>query len=676
MELIMETSMDQQQQADINLIKAEDEQNSHVLTSLSSHISSAWVVNRDAKRDVEDEMIEALRTVRGQYGPETLAKIIKFGGSDQFIRITAIKCKAIIGWLRDIFLSPGERPFGIDPTPVSDIKPEDEEQIVKKMATEYNRLLMDLGGVKTPEMDEALEEYAEMMKGKKISEIQKQAREDANDNEVLVADILKEAKFDKELSKAIVDIIQLKAGIMEGPMVEIQPTLEWQEDQEGKSRPVVTDKAVRKYYRRSPFDVYPAPGALTPDEGDLIIKNRFTRSQLLKFKGVKGFNEDAINLVLDRFGDSGYMDWLTIDSEIADTAMDDKRSENNMGTIDCLKYFGSVQGKKLLEWGMSEKEVPDPYMEYEIIAYLISSIVISAKINPHPLKKRGVYKACYSNSNESFWGDSVPDVLKDIQKMGNACVRAWVANMGIASGPQQWVNTDAFPNGQDETSVYPMKVWKFTTEDLELTNGVPMGWFQPESNSNELLSAYEKIFNQADEISGIPKYMSGSSDVGGAGETATGLSMLMEAATKTMKDVIGSIDQEMIVPIVEETWLSVMMYEPEKASGDIRITARASDYLIQKDTTQARRENFLDRTNNETDMAIIGMEGRAEILRENVKSLKMPVDKIIPRQQDLEKKAEEQKMIGMAETIAESLNVPVEIIVQAAQGISPEKVSS
>jgi len=676
LELIMETSMDQQQQADINLIKVEDEQNSHVLTSLSSHISSAWVVNRDAKRDVEDEMIEALRTVRGQYGPETLAKIIKFGGSDQFIRITAIKCKAIIGWLRDIFLSPGERPFGIDPTPVSDIKPEDEEQIVKKMATEYNRLLMDLGGVKTPEMDEALEEYAEMMKGEKISEIQKQAREDANDNEVLVADILKEAKFDKELSKAIVDIIQLKAGIMEGPMVEIQPTLEWQEDQEGKSRPVVTDKAVRKYYRRSPFDVYPAPGALTPDEGDLIIKNRFTRSQLLKFKGVKGFNEDAINLVLDRFGDSGYMDWLTIDSEIADTAMDDKRSENNMGTIDCLKYFGSVQGKKLLEWGMSEKEVPDPYMEYEIIAYLISSIVISAKINPHPLKKRGVYKACYSNSNESFWGDSVPDVLKDIQKMGNACVRAWVANMGIASGPQQWVNTDAFPNGQDETSVYPMKVWKFTTEDLELTNGVPMGWFQPESNSNELLSAYEKIFNQADEISGIPKYMSGSSDVGGAGETATGLSMLMEAATKTMKDVIGSIDQEMIVPIVEETWLSVMMYEPEKASGDIRITARASDYLIQKDTTQARRENFLDRTNNETDMAIIGMEGRAEILRENVKSLKMPVDKIIPRQQDLEKKAEEQKMIGMAETIAESLNVPVEIIVQAAQGISPEKVSS
>jgi len=490
---------------------------------------------------------------------------------------------------------------------------------------------------------------------------------------VLVDDILTEAKFYKELAKFIIDVIQLKAGIMEGPTVEIEPTLEWQEQPDGTSIAVAVDKAIRKYYRISPFDVYPAPGSMTPDEGDFIIKNRFTRAQLLKFKGVKGFNSEAINLVLDRFGDTGYMDWTSIDSDLADTAMDNKRNENNMNTIDCLKYFGSVQGSKLLEWGMSEQEVPDQYAEYEIIAYLVNSIVISAKINPHPLKKRGIYKACYSNSNESFWGDGVPDVLQDLQKICNACVRAWVVNMGIASGPQQWVNTDAMPNGEEETTVYPMKVWKFTTEDLK--NGLPMGWFQPESNASELMASYKFFFDQASEISGIPPYMSGSPNVGGAGDTATGLGMLMEAATKTMKDVIGSIDQDVIVPIVEETWLSIMMYEPEKASGDIKITARASDYLVQKDTMHARRNDFLSKTNNETDMAIIGMEGRAEVLREQVKSLKMPVDKIIPRQQDLEKKAEQQKMMAMAETVAQTLKIPVEVVIQAAQGIPPEKVA-
>jgi len=115
-------------------------------------------------------MIEALRTVRGKYDPIVLSKIIQFGGSDQFIRITDIKCKAIIGWLRDILLSPGERPFGIDPTPVSDIKPEDEQQIVQSMAAKYNELMMQFSGVKTPEMDAQLEEYAEAMKDEKVAE--------------------------------------------------------------------------------------------------------------------------------------------------------------------------------------------------------------------------------------------------------------------------------------------------------------------------------------------------------------------------------------------------------------------------------------------------------------------------------------------------------------------------
>jgi len=460
---------------------------------------------------------------------------------------------------------------------------------------------------------------------------------------------------------------------MEGPVVEIEPTLEWQEDAEGKSRPVVVDKAIRKYYRISPFDVYPAPGALTPDEGDFIIKNRFTRAQLLKFKGVKDFNAAAIDLVLDRFGHSGYMDWLSVDSDLATTANDEKRNENNMNTIDCLKYFGSVQGSKLIEWGMSREEVSDPYAEYEIIAYKISSIVISAKINPHPLKKRGVYKACYSNSNESFWGDGVPDLLKDLQKICNACVRAWVTNMGVASGPMQWINTDAMPNGENESSVYPMKIWKFTTEELK--NGVPMGWFQPEDNSANLLNSYKFFFDQASEISGIPQYMSGSANVGGAGDTARGLSMLMEAATKAMKDVIGSIDQDVIIPIVKETWLSIMLYEPEKASGDIKITARASSYLIQKETTQQKRIAFLDRTNNDTDMAIIGMEGRAEVLRGTANDLGFPTDRVVPRKANLQKRAEEQKLIGMAETIAESLDLPVEIIIDASQGKSPVKVS-
>ena len=264
-----------------------------------------------------------------------------------------------------------------------------------------------------------------------------------------------------------------------------------------------------------------------------------------------------------------------------------------------------MQGSQLLEWGMSEQEVTDPFAEYEIVAYQIDNIVISATLNDHPLKHRNVYKATYSQDNEGFWGDAIPDVLRDIQKIANANIRAWVRNMGISSGPMAWINTDAIPSGTLMSEMYPLKIFEFTTEDLEKAGGKPMDFFQPESNSAELLNAYKFFYEQAGEISGIPQYLTGSTDVGGAGDTARGLAMLMESASKVMKDVIGSIDTEIIVPIVKETWLHIMLYEPDKADGDINIMPRASDYILQKDAIQAKRQQFLNTTNNETDMAII-----------------------------------------------------------------------
>jgi hypothetical protein len=69
--------------------------------------------------------------------------------------------------------------------------------------------------------------------------------------------------------------------------------------------------------------------------------------------------------------------------------------------------------------------------------------------------------------------------------------------------------------------------------------------------------------------------------------------------------------------------------------GDINIVARASEYLIIAEQLQARRQEFLAFTNNPTDMAIIGMDGRASVLRETVKSLKMDGDNIIPAEWEL-----------------------------------------
>ena len=646
--------------------EVEKVQSSPLIIGLADRIRSAWTTNRDAKSDVERRMIANKRAVLGEYDQATLAAIREKDGSDVFIKITTVKCSAAKSWLKDILLSPGERPWGIDPTPVSDIRPEDENNIVQKMLAEYQALTAQTGmDINSPEVAQKMKDLAELMKAEEMDRLAEKAREDADDIEDHVDDILKEGGWYDALRDFIDDVVDLPAGFIEGPTVRNKQCLEWEPGQDGRSVPVVKTKFIREYSRVSPFDVYPAPGAKDLTEGDLIIRKRLERKDLYDLIGVEGYDDDAIRYVLNQYSE-GFNEWLAFDSERADASGTKDSASNTMGLIDTLKFYGSVQGKLLLEWGMTEEEVSDPEAEYEVVAYLIDTQIISAQLNPHPLGGRNIHGTSFKRNNESVWGHGVPDLMEDIQKICNASARALVENMGFAAGPMTWVDVSRMPPGEDITTQYPRKIWKFQTEDLE--KGIPMGWFQPEMNAEQLKGVYDYFFKQASEITGIPAYMYGSEKASGAGATASGLSMLMGAASKGMKDVAGNVDSNVIVKTVEEAWLHIMLYEPEKAKGDIRIIPRASDYLIQKEQLQIRRQEFLATTNNPTDIQITGIEGRAEVLREVAGGLHMQRNKVVPEQDGLKARVEEQKMMQVIQTISAALGLPVETVAAAAQG--------
>jgi hypothetical protein len=125
---------------------------------------------------------------------------------------------------------------------------------------------------------------------------------------------------------------------------------------------------------------------------------------------------------------------------------------------------------------------------------------------------------------------------------------------------------------------------------------------------------------------------------GGGGDTATGLSMLMNNASKALKAVITHIDDQLIKPVVYEHWVNIMLFDDDELKcGDINVVARASEYLLMQETYQLRRLEFLKNTNNPVDMAIIGIPGRASILREVSKGLKMGED-IVPTKDEIDMK--------------------------------------
>ena len=129
----------------------------------------------------------------------------------------------------------------------------------------------------------------------------------------------------------------------------------------------------------------------------------------------------------------------------------------------------------------------------------------------------------------------------------------------------------------------------------------------------------------------MPAYAHGETDVGGAGSTSSGLSMLMSASARGIRQVINNIE-EMDREVLQRLYNHNMMYsEDDMIKGDARVVVKGISAATAKELLQVRRNEMLNNSNNPVDLQIFGIEGRKELWRENLKGLEMDVDKIISK---------------------------------------------
>jgi hypothetical protein len=282
---------------------------------------------------------------------------------------------------------------------------------------------------------------------------------------------------------------------------------------------------------------------------------------------------------------------------------------------------------------MSPEEVEDDVKEYEVEVWLIGHHVIKAAINPDPMLRRPYYADGFSRVPGAFWHNSLFDVIRDCCDMANAAARSLANNMGIASGPQVAVNVDRLAEGEDPGQMYPWRLWQMRSDPMG-SSAPPVHFFQPMSNANELMGVFERFSLLADEYSGVPKYLTGmAGGEGGAGRTASGLSMMLGSATKQLKQTISSVDLHVVEKVVTRAYQHVMQHgKGTDIKGDLQARARGATSMVAKESAQVRTNEFLMATANPIDMAIIGMDGRAELLRHAAKRLDINSERIVPTQ--------------------------------------------
>jgi len=628
-------------------IKVESDMQENMLleTNLEAYASKCWDQARTAKSQITERLLKCERQRRGEYDPDKQMEINRAGGSDIYMMLTDVKCRAAESWIRDVMLNQQERVFELSPSKDPMLPLEMKSAIVDLVKQEAMEFIAQ-GEQLHPESFRArMEEVHETI----MHRLKEEAKDAARRMGDKIQDQLNEGKFYDELKNFITDFVTFPTAIIKGPVVKKRKGLQWGPD----FTPIVTTEYVREIERVSPYDIYPAPSSISINDNYLCHRHKFTRSAMAAMQGVPGVDNDKVQTIIDRFGKDGYTSFQQGDNERRVLEGKPFRAPITEGLIEAIEIWASVSGAWLKEWGMEDKTIQED-QEYEVNLWMTAGVVFKCILNPDPLGQRPYNIASWEEVPHSFWGVALPEVMRDAQTLCNAAARSLANNMAVASGPQVEVVIDRLPDGEDLTEIYPWKIWQ-TTSDRTGGGQRAVNFFQPSMNADVLMNVYQQFAKQADEITGIPNYVYGSSAVSGAGRTASGLSMLMDNASKGIKQAIANIDK-IVSGIVQRLYLHNMMYDEDPyIKGDFKVVAKGAIGLIQKETLQMRRNEFLIATSNPIDSQIVGTEGRAYLLRELARGLQMDTEKIIPNQESIAQAVTEQKAQALAQQMVQQL---------------------
>ena len=175
--------------------------------------------------------------------------------------------------------------------------------------------------------------------------------------------------------------------------------------------------------------------------------------------------------------------------------------------------------------------------------------------------------------------------------------------------------------GQD-MSIYPGKIFR-------RQSGAPgqaiFGTKFP-NVSQENMMLFDKARVLADESTGLPSYAYGQTGIQGVGRTASGISMLMNAASGSIKTVIKNVDDYLLRPLGEGFFRFNMQFDYDsEIKGDLEVKARGTESLMATEVRSQRLMQFLQVTSNP---ALAPFAKFQYVIREIAKSLDLDPDKV------------------------------------------------
>ena len=600
------------------------------VTNIIPFVMDRYQRAEDYRNNDEERWLRSYRNYRGLYGSDV--QFTEAEKSRVFIKVTKTKTLAAYGQMVDVLFAGHKFPISVEPTVlpegvVSDVSFDPKEPEALKGETSLSSPYGFMGDGKELPAG-ATEKTLQEMLGpfeEKLGEIEgikegvgktptsvtfSPAMIAAKNMEKKIMDQLQESGANKQLRSTVFEMALFGTGVMKGPFAVDKEYPNW--DDEGNYSPIF--KTIASTSHVSVWNFFPDPDAANMDEAQYVIeRHKMSRTQLRALKKRPYFRDNIIDEVIEQ-GES-------YDKKYWEDDLSDYAPDHGVDRFEVLEYWGNCDVQMLLDNGVDIPKELEEHDELQTNIWICNGKLLRMVLNPFKPSTIPYMAAPYELNPYSFFGVGIAENMDDTQTLMNGFMRMAVDNAVLSGNLLIEVDETNLVPGQD-LSVYPGKVFR-------RQGGAPgqaiFGTKFP-NVSGENLQLFDKARQLADESTGMPSFAHGQTGVSGVGRTASGISMLMNAASGSIKTVVKNIDDYLLRPLGEGLFRFNMQFNFDKnIKGDLEVVARGTESLMANEVRSQRLMSFLQTASNPS---LAPFAKFNYIIREIAKSMDLDPDKV------------------------------------------------
>jgi len=553
---------------------------------------------------ITERLLDCQRRRRNEYDAERVSQLKKFNLPVYYPPLTQTKCIHTEAWLRDLTMPYGSKIWMCEPSENPEID-QGTEQAIRQSIIEAATVEIMAGNDQGLQAKDIID-----IQDKEIDEQRKEIKDFATKRakrmESKIFDNLQDCSWPAIFEEFRSNVVTYGTGFLKGPYTKTVKTATWK-----NGKRVVVDKVIPICSAPSPHDIFPAPWSKGVQDGYIIERIQTYRPALNACRKLKYYQKAQIEELL-RDMPQAKAPLLTQYGDYQRAQMEDKGNQLADDRVECWEFHGSLPGFMLEGWGV---ENINPADDYEMVVLWSGTRILKVMPAWNDVGTRCYFKAVFKPVVGSFWGIGVPNMMSAAQDRACSVMTQMLQNMAWAGGPVFWGYMNRMVNPNDMNCIHGGKFIPFNQDDMSATTAAPMGSFDIKDKTSELNGIYQGCLTDADNESGVPAYMYGANQNSAASvRTFSGLSTLMNAAARGVKDALMNMDQALGDFISNwADWLNDYS-DDEEIKGDVRVISTGATGLFIQEMQMDRMGQMLDRVKDPSVMQALGVAGPAFIV--------------------------------------------------------------